>query len=346
MVHRGDSCTATVDQSVVHTVRFDGVGPAEASHDGRVTVPQLVLAHPDPAVARRQQRELRSGALLRVAHGVFVARAQWDTATEWERHIVRAAAVQRRSPRGIVSHASAVIVHRLPWVLPAPDRVTLLDPARTTAQRTRFADKLAGAGRRPDVVSVDGIDVTGLATTAVDVALRYDRGRALMVADGFLRRGGAQDALETEAATRTNVRASRRLREVLSLASPLSESAGESVTQLAMHDLGLPRPVQQHSFDDASGTIGRVDFWFPDQGVIVEFDGLAKYRDPSLRGGRSPEEVVVDEKRREDRLRALAEVRHVVRPIWRDVLPGGGLPLMLAVTGLPVRRGVTATLPW
>ncbi len=277
---------------------------------------------------------------------MFVTRSEWEAATEWDRHIARASAVQLRSPRCTVSHASAVIVHRLPWILPLPERVTLLDPARTTAQRTRFADKAGGIGRRWDTIAVDGIDVTDPATTAVDVALRYDRGRALMVADAVLRRGWPKDLLTARADAREHVRASRRLREILTLASPLSESAGESITQLAMHDLGLPAPLQQHVFRDASGTIGRVDFWFPEHGVVVEFDGLAKYRDASLRNRRSAEEVVVDEKLREDRLRAVPDVRHVVRPIWRDVMPGGRFPAMLAAAGLPIARGITATLPW
>ncbi|KTR03378.1 hypothetical protein [Curtobacterium luteum] len=311
-----------------------------------MSVPHLIVAHPDPAAARKQQRDVRSGALLRVAHGVFVTRAEWETATTWEQHIARAAAVQLRSPGSIVSHASAVIVHRLPWIRPVPDRVTLLVPGRATAQRTRFADKVATTGRELDTVSVDGVDVTDPATTAVDVALRYDRGRALMVADAVLRRGWPEELLAGRAAARPNVRASRRLRDVLKLASPLSESAGESITHLAMHDLGLPAPVQQQAFRDQAGLIGRVDFWFPDHGVVVEFDGLVKYRDASHRSGRSAEEVVIDEKLREDRLRAVPDVRHVVRPVWRDVMPGGRLPTMLSATGLPVARGITATLPW
>lgn len=113
-----------------------------------------------------------------------------------------------------------------------------------------------------------------------------------------------------------------------------------------MRDVGCPPPTQQQLFHDASGPIGRVDFWFPDQGVVVEFDGLAKYRDPAMRRGRSADEVVVAEKIREDRLRAVPGVRHVVRPIWRDVVTGGRFPAMLADAGLPVRRGVRATPAW
>lgn len=273
-------------------------------------------------------------------------REEWDQATEWDRHIISVVAAHARSPRLHASHASAVILHRLPWITPVPDRPTMTDPARSTSQRTRFVDKVASRDLDPALVRVEGVPVTAPVDTAVDVAIRYDRARALSVADAVIRRGSRPELLLERFADRQRVRAHRRAREVLELASGLSESAGESVTHLVMRDVGCPAPVQQQVFVDDLGPIGRVDFWFPDFGVVVEFDGLVKYRDATVRRGRSAEEVVVAEKIREDRIRAVRGVRHVLRPIWRDVVPGGRFPAMLAVAGLPVRRGVLATPAW
>lgn len=315
-------------------------------HPGRMTVPHVVREHPDPAAARRQQRAVAQGALVRIGYGAFAAHDEWQAATEWERHIAQTNAAHHRAPRTVVSHASAVVLHRLPWITPVPDRVTVTDPRRTTAQRTRHVDKAPGAGRRIRTTVVDGLVVTDLAETVVDVLLRYDRGRALAAADAVLRRGVERSVLHDVLAQRLPVRAHRRARQVLELASGLSESAGESIAHLVMHDVGCRPPVQQQVFHDASGPIGRVDFWLPDQGVVVEFDGLAKYRDPGLRGGRSADEVVIAEKLREDRLRALPEVRGVIRPVWRDVVPGGRFPAMLADAGVPVRRGLRVTPAW
>jgi very-short-patch-repair endonuclease len=67
--------------------------------------------------------------------------------------------------------------------------------------------------------------------------------------------------------------------------------------------------VLQAEFHDRDGFIGRVDFYFPAYNVVIEFDGLLKY------GGGSPE-VLIREKRREDRLRALGLT--VVRTDWSD----------------------------
>jgi hypothetical protein len=76
-----------------------------------------------------------------------------------------------------------------------------------------------------------------------------------------------------------------------------------------MHQSGLPEPMLQVEFSDSDGFVARVDFHFPSYDTVVEFDGLLKY------GGGSPE-VLIREKRREDRLRALGI--QVVRVTWAD----------------------------
>jgi hypothetical protein len=67
-------------------------------------------------------------------------------------------------------------------------------------------------------------------------------------------------------------------------------------------------PVRRQRF------IGRVDFGWPELGTVGEFDGLVKYgRVP----GSDPADVLVEEKRREDALRA--EGLAVVRWTWIDL---------------------------
>lgn len=71
-----------------------------------------------------------------------------------------------------------------------------------------------------------------------------------------------------------------------------------------MHQHAIPRPERQETFADARGVIGRGDFWWPDKRLVGEFDGRVKYgrSNPS---GRPPEDVLWEEKLREDRLRAI-----------------------------------------
>jgi hypothetical protein len=77
----------------------------------------------------------------------------------------------------------------------------------------------------------------------------------------------------------------------------------------------IPLPSLQSEFRDASGAlIARVDFdW--DGKVVGEFDGLVKYT-KHRRPGETASDVVIREKRREDRLRD--EGVTVVRWVWDD----------------------------
>ena len=63
-------------------------------------------------------------------------------------------------------------------------------------------------------------------------------------------------------------------------------------------------PQLQVAIEGASGQVYIVDFWWPEFNMIGEFDGNAKYTDPEFLRGRTPEQALIDEKRREDDLRA------------------------------------------
>jgi hypothetical protein len=87
------------------------------------------------------------------------------------------------------------------------------------------------------------------------------------------------------------------------------------------------------SFVDADGFIGLVDFYWPEFGIVGEADGDMKYLDPAFRAGRTAEQVVLDEKIREDRLRALGLT--VVRWRWRTANDANALRSKLVSAGLP-----------
>jgi hypothetical protein len=60
----------------------------------------------------------------------------------------------------------------------------------------------------------------------------------------------------------------------------------------------------QHEFFDAAGRIGWSDFFWRDLSLAGEADGKVKYLDPETRGNKSADQVVFEEKVREDRMRA------------------------------------------
>jgi very-short-patch-repair endonuclease len=89
-----------------------------------------------------------------------------------------------------------------------------------------------------------------------------------------------------------------------------AESPGESRTRMVLSALGLPVEPQVEIIDADGELVGRVDFLVADR-VVVEFDGAVKYR------GDSGADVLIAEKRREDRLRELGY--EVVRVTWDEL---------------------------
>ena len=71
-----------------------------------------------------------------------------------------------------------------------------------------------------------------------------------------------------------------------------------------MAALGVPAPVLQHKIELPNGRWYELDFYWPEFDVGADFDGRIKYLDPSYRGGRTAEQVVYDEKIREDDVRS------------------------------------------
>ena len=303
-----------------------------------ITVFGAAPSDPDPRAHRRLADAARRGTLIRLTAGRYVEREAFESASAAERHRARVEAVAPNiHPALVISHESAVAMLGLPWLGEFPTHVVATDPRRATGQRRAHLQKVGGAGRPIACASVGGLPVTTLVVTGVDVALRASFRTAVVVLDAVLARGVPQDALLAELRSREpRPRASTRARRAIEFADAAADSPGESVARLCWAEAGFPPPVLQQEFRDAAGLIGRVDFWFEDAGVVVEFDGLVKYRDRTMRAGRSPERVVIDEKLREDRLRAHRHVRRVVRVTWPDVEPGGNGPVALEAAG--VRR--------
>jgi hypothetical protein len=82
--------------------------------------------------------------------------------------------------------------------------------------------------------------------------------------------------------------------------------------------------------------VGYSDFYWEGSRTVGEFDGIAKYQKPEYLKGRTPGQVVVDEKLREDRIRATG--RNVVRWMWADLWSPGELERKLSAAGVSRRR--------
>lgn len=108
----------------------------------------------------------------------------------------------------------------------------------------------------------------------------------------------------------------RYLTQLLQFASSLSESPGESLTRVRLHELGIVQPDQQVELE-ADGKRFRVDFLWEKAKVILEFDGWMKYRNHAS----SFDQTHKQEKLREDALRSLGY--SVLRVYWEDLMEPG-----------------------
>ncbi|HEY0890926.1 MAG TPA: hypothetical protein VGE38_15080 [Nocardioides sp.] len=164
-----------------------------------------------------------------------------------------------------------------------------------------------------DIVDVDGLLVTGPAPTAIAVAAKLSLPNALLPLDHLVRMLNP-DPLGDPAGRAVveglvgripdGMRGHARAVQNLRTADARSGSAGESLSRGQMLLLGVPLPDLQVSFPHADGGgVDVVDFDWPSLESFGEFDGDGKYFDDELTGGRSPREVLRDEKLREDRVR-------------------------------------------
>ena len=254
------------------------------------------------------------GELVRVASGAYFPAQLWHGLDSDERYRLLIRLAVSIDDTLIMSHASAALLWQLPWLGAWPIRVDVAAPAapggRATALLARHATGLPAETR-----SIDGIRVTTLARTAVDLASRLPFASGVCIADAVLRRvhhpridvprdavtlAGLAQELPRIPVSHGRARASR----VIEFADGRADRPGESLSRVTMHRARIPKPELQVPLVGASGRTYTVDFWWPQFSVFGEFDGKFKYSDPEFLQGRSPAQAVYDEKNREDDLRA------------------------------------------
>jgi hypothetical protein len=301
-----------------------------------------------PYETRQQHaRAATAGRERRVARGVYLPGETWAALDARERYVALVRAVaETRGYRPLISHWSAAAVHGLPIVESWPSDVhTIVGP--TAGGRSRGGViKHSSRVDDADVVEVDGLLVTSVARTVLDVASVGNFMTAVTVADRaiYVDRFGRRPPLctmeELVAAWERSLpfRAFARSRDVIAFAETNADSVLESVSRVNMRVIGCPRPLLQTPYYDHAGFIGEADFDWPDYRTLGEADGDIKYLNPEFRNGRTAEQVVLDEKVREDRFRALP--RTVTRWRWAVAVRPERLRAHLAAVGLPMGR------PW
>lgn len=216
------------------------------------------------------QHRLSRGRLHRVGRGVYaIGRPELTREGMWM------AAVLVCGPRTVLSHHSAAAL----WGIGTEgDQIDVSVPASSSGnpprvrvhRRTRLEGEEVDRHRR--------VPVTGIVRTLVDLAIDLQPARlerAISEADklGLI----DPETLRGELERYRGQPGARRLREILDRRTfRLTESDLEQRFLKLVRDLGLATPLTQQYLNGF-----RVDFYWPDLGLVVETDGLTYHRTPA-----------------------------------------------------------------
>jgi hypothetical protein len=264
---------------------------------------------------------VRSGEWTRVRHGAYVSAAVWKGLDAAERHelVVRAVLKQSKTEL-VVSHSSGMPFYDGPtWGLPL-DFVHGTRIDGKCGRREAGVQQHCGRIQEGDVEVRRGVRVMSACRIGLEVTTVASTEAAVVAVNHLVHAG--HTTLEEMA-----VRYQRgfvfwkntlKTNLVLRLADAAIESVGESRFFYFCYAAGLPAPVPQYEITDDRGQfVARVDFAWPELGVFVEFDGKIKY-EALLKPGESASDVVIREKRREERIVELTGWR-CIRVTWSDL---------------------------
>jgi len=280
--------------------------------------------------------ELRSltgvrGDWLVVRRGVYAERASWQAldpyagpplARAWAAHLTIGV-------DHAMSHDSAAHAWGLPVVLAKSALVHITRPS-VWGSRTEHGVKHHLAMRLPELETVEGLPVTGMARTAMDLAREHGYACGAAAADRVMRWGLISDDFADVLADMKSWPGVTQARRAALVADPGADTPGETLTRLMILELGIGRPTTQFPVPVADGVawcdlrVGR---------HIFEFDGRRKYR-PVADGGdaeRPPDDIVWAEKVRERDV--TAHGLGLSRVFWDDCLGRARLETMRRLKG-------------
>jgi hypothetical protein len=282
-----------------------------------IRMTRMLLAHGyDYNDLRRLQR---GGELVRLRRGGCARENKPEQMIEEQhRRLIFGTAPQIRDG-AVISHGSAAVLYGLPVWPAAVERVHVTRSRSGNGMR-RSLVHVHGAPLRPhETVLIDNMPVTSLGRTVLDLGRTLPMTQAVAAGDRALALGLTRAELEAGLLTMQRWPGVRAARRVVAFLDVRSESAGESMSRVRLVEEGLPRPdLQREIFAPDGRLIARVDFYWEEHKTVGEFDGKIKYG-RLLKPGQRIEDVIFDEKIREDAVRdvGLQVVRWITRDLYR-----------------------------
>ena len=269
-------------------------------------------------------RRHSAGELHRIRPNSYWPADHWNTLGDDAKRRIHHIAGTHARPGMVLMGRSAALLHGIdvldvngrwrddPDRDPTNDIIELAHPTRrrsTTIHDIRESRLTWGPS---DLARIDGHLVTGVGATVADIRLRHGFRQGLIAADSALRLGHSNIDLARAAGRSRNP---RDVLETIAMATPIAESAAESLARAQFIEAGLPAPeLQTWVFDERNVLIGRVDMTYRDWPVVFEVHGEDKF---SGEYG-DPAERVRREWRREKELRDVG--LDPVRIDWIDMM--------------------------
>lgn len=234
----------------------------------------------------RIQRACEAKKLFRLAESTYVPREVWEGCNARQQRLLRIVGEAKSRPSMQVVGSSAAHVYGLP--IPSGRRewgpIELGREAGTggcprRGVRIRHLPKRALSASSIVRTPFGDVRVSNPVETAAQLALWSDLESAVIAVEGAFCAGLLEESDREEVFTaigRRNGHADAH--RAMRLITPFSESPRESEVKLELWKRGLPVPYQQvEIFDSRNFRVGRVDFMF-DCGLVLEYDGLSKYK--------------------------------------------------------------------
>lgn len=212
--------------------------------------------------------DLQTRSWTRMSHGQYAWVGLPNSAK------LRLQAVADRMPHGYAfSGLTAGWLLGLDVAWSEPVEVTI---DREVPVRARAGIRLRRAALlESEVVVKDGFRLTSAMRTVCDLGSRRDRVESVVALDMALREELVTlRQLEAHVDDNPGAKGIRRLRRAVAVADAGSESPMESRLRMLLINARLPHPSVQTSLHDASGGfIGRVDLYYADRRLVIEYDG-------------------------------------------------------------------------
>lgn len=271
--------------------------------------------HPDDL-----RRRVRIAEIERIRRGAYRPRGASDPqapSQDVARDLAtaRCHAVHRQlRAHHVFSHESAALLLGCrPWRV--PDKVHVVQAYGATRASASDIVRHRVTLASDETAVVDGLPVTSLLRTALDVATSMSPLAALVALDQLVQRGLDPGRSLEALRGRTGARGSRAARVLLDAADGGAESPRESWLRYVMLRAGLPRPRTQFPLRTHAGDF-RADLALPAWRLLLEFDGFVKYRDRAFGPSYDADQARFEEKVREDAIRE--EGYRVLRFTSRD----------------------------